>query len=694
MTFHWVDWAIVAAMMALLYWAGISTRRYVQSVADFLAANRCAGKYLLGIDQGIAGLGAITIVALFEMNYKAGFTATWWSLMQLPVGIVIATSGWVQYRFRQTRAMTMAQFFEMRYSRRFRVYAGVVGFLSGIINFGIFPSVSARFFQYYCGFPTCFVEVFGLQIDLVYAAIMLVLEGSALTFTFMGGQIVVMITDLIQGVWVNITFIIIGVYLLFFLFDWSSILQGAALAPADASLVNPLHTSNTQDFNVSYFLIAVFGSFYAFMAWQGGQGYFGAARTPHDARMGRVIGQFRTIIQTMPLVLLPMAAWTFLNHPDFAAASQGAQQALDAVDNPQLRSQLTVTVAIAHILPAGILGLFAALMLAAYISTDDTYMHSWGSIFVQDVVMPIRQSLKGNDRVLAPEVHLRWLRYAIIGVALFIFAFSLVFSHRQDILMFFALTGTIYLGWAGAAIVGGLYWKYGNAAGAWCAAIGGVILAVAGWFLTYYWGTCQDLFAAHTPGLWQRAVQDWPALAGDKFPVNAQILWFLTMLATLGLYVTASLVGGRGRAFDMDRLLHRGRYAVETGVAATTQAQRGWKVLRMGKEFTRNDRIVYLASYAYIAVFFGTFLVGTALMFTTDIADASWGRFWWYFCILMMLLSAVVTAWITAGGLRDLRQLLHDLRVMTRDHADDGTVVGHESLADRRHRQEVGGLAP
>ncbi|MFH1568162.1 MAG: sodium:solute symporter [Gemmatimonadota bacterium] len=693
MVFHWVDWVILIAMMALLYFAGIRTRRYMQSVADFLAANRCAGKYILGISDGIAGLGAISIVAIFEMNYKAGFTATWWGMMLLPVSVVIATTGWVQYRFRQTRAMTMAQFFEMRYSRRFRIYAGIVGFISGLVNFGIFPSVSARFFQYYCGFPNYYVDVFGIQIDLVYGAIMLVLEGTALSFVFLGGQIAVMVTDFIQGVWVNFTFIIVGVFLLFFMFDWSHILEAAALAPADASMVNPLNTSGTEDFNVSYFLIGVFGAFYSYMAWQGNQGYFGAARNAHEAQMGRVIGQFRYVIQTMPLVLLPMAAWAFLHHPDFAAASQLTRDVLSGIDNPQLRSQLTVTVAICHILPIGITGLFGALMLAAYISTDDTYMHSWGSILVQDVVMPIRQSLLRNrSAVLPPDTHIRWLRRAIFGVALYIFVFSLVFSHRQDILMFFALTGTVYLGWAGSAIVGGLYWKRGNVAGAWCAALGGVTLALAGWYLTYFWDSAQLLLSAHAPAFWAWAVAQWPRLLGAKFPVNAQILWFCTMWCTLALYIVGSLVGGRGRVHDMDRLLHRGAYAVpEPAGQPPPPPQRGWKILRMGKDFTRADRIVYLASYAYILGTFGTFVIGTTLMLTTDVADASWGRFWWYYCLVMLAFSAVITVWISLGGARDLRRLLDTLKTLKRDHTDDGTVIGHESLADRMHRESATG---
>ena len=95
----------------------------------------------------MAQVGVITLVWYFEQNYKVGYTSIWWALMEGPAWIVMALSGWVIVRFRQTRALTMAQFFEMRYSRRFRIFAGIVAFVAGIINFAIFPSIGARFFH-------------------------------------------------------------------------------------------------------------------------------------------------------------------------------------------------------------------------------------------------------------------------------------------------------------------------------------------------------------------------------------------------------------------------------------------------------------------------------------------------------------------------------------------------------------------
>ncbi|NIM00736.1 MAG: sodium:solute symporter, partial [Acidobacteria bacterium] len=88
-----------------------------------------------------------------EMNYVAGFSMSWWGMTMSVFVLAVTASGWVVYRFRQTRCLTLAEFFERRYSRNFRVFAGIVAFVSGIVNFGIFPAVGARFFIHYCALP-------------------------------------------------------------------------------------------------------------------------------------------------------------------------------------------------------------------------------------------------------------------------------------------------------------------------------------------------------------------------------------------------------------------------------------------------------------------------------------------------------------------------------------------------------------
>jgi len=688
MNMHWLDWGILAATFGIVLLAAIRTKRYTKSVADFLVANRCAGKYLLGVAAGAAGLGAITIIAMFEAYYKAGFTFIWWQTIFMAVVIIIALTGWIQYRYRQTRVLTMSQFFEIRYSRRFRIFAGFLAFGSGILNFGIFPAIGSRFFQHFCGLPVWPVSIGFTEIDLTYAIIMAILLLISLYFTFLGGQITVMVTDFLQGILVDVAFVIIGIYLLFYYLDWSQITEAMATAPPNASLVNPLKTSQIDNFNLWYILIGAFGMFLNFMAWQGNQGYSAAAKTPHEARMGRVLGFYRQMTaQKLVLVLVPIVAYTVLHHEDFSAAATSALRSLDQINSDQLRDQLRVSIVLTKVLPLGLMGLFAAVMFAAFVSTHDTYLHSWGSIFIQDVMLPIRQIVRRDDKPISPKSHIWLLRLSIIGVAIFIFLFSLFFNLQQDILMFFALTGSFFLGWAGVTIVGGLYWKYGTKQGAWVAALVGLALALCAWYLTYCWGHCQSMLESVMPDRWHAALRRWPELAGRKFPINAQILWFWSMVCTGAVYVVVSLISGRGRAFNMDRMLHRGKYAdCDTAPeTAVDEAPRiGRRLFKFSKEFSLGDKCIFAGSYLYIALFCLVFLFGTIYAIKYKPSDASWENFWWGFVLFMLGLGTFVTVWLAIGGFRDLGMMYKLLRSTKRNIYDDGTVVGEQSLADLR----------
>ncbi|MBT5078105.1 MAG: sodium:solute symporter, partial [Candidatus Marinimicrobia bacterium] len=222
------DWSIVVLVLTGMFFSVRSSRGLLKSVTDFLVAGRSAGRYVMSISSGVAGLGAITIVNYMEMNYIAGFSMSWWGMTSALVILLITVSGWVIYRFRQTRCLTLAQFFEQRYSRKFRIFTGIVAFSAGLINFGIFPAVGARFFIYFCGIPQT-LPLLGFDVN-SYALLMIILLSISLYFVFMGGQIAVIIADFFQGVFVNFVFVIMIIFLFLYV-DWGQVHSALADTP-------------------------------------------------------------------------------------------------------------------------------------------------------------------------------------------------------------------------------------------------------------------------------------------------------------------------------------------------------------------------------------------------------------------------------------------------------------------------------
>ena len=677
---HWIDWSIIVVLLMSLIGITIYTKRYVRGVADFLAANRLAGRYLLTVSTGMGG--AISIIATWEMVYDAGLPTQWWTMMAIPVGLFISLTGFVIYRFRQTRALTLAQFLEMRYSRRFRFFAGSLCWFSGILNYGIFPAITARFIIFFFGLPEYF-NLFGATISL-FPLVMLSYMTIAVYIACAGGQISIMVTDFVQGMLVMVIFLLIMFFLLL-KFNWEDIMTGLQYAPEAKSMINPFKTSSVEDFSIWFFLIGVFSTIYTTRAWQGSSGFNAAAKTPHEAVMAGIIGSWRGLANSLCLLLIPLAAYAVMHLPAFASLAAPINAQLSQISDPMIRNQMTVPLFLANLLPVGVMGLFAAIIMACAISCDNTYIHAWGTIFIQDVVMPIR------NKPLDTKTHMRWLRCSIIGVAIFGFVFSMLFPLKDFIMMYFALTGAIYLGGAGAVIIGGLYWKRGTVEAAWTALITGTVLGGGGIIIQQIW----------TPYLVPLLLQLWPDwhwLVGHqaKFPVNGQIIYFLAMITALFSYIIVSLLGPR-RTCDMDKLLHRGKYEIKTDIASSSETLAAKPRRTLGSligitpEFSRFERFISYATFCWSMGWWSIFLVGTILSVTTDwITDRIWMQFWWWKLVPFSVgLGTICTTWIMLGGIRDAHRLFNDLRNERIDDLDDGTVMDKNNMAEPTNHTET-----
>jgi SSS family solute:Na+ symporter len=666
----WIDWSIMAFPMFVVCFIAYKTHKYVKGVSDFLSAGRVAGRYLVCTAAGMAGMGVVSVVAAFETYYKSGFAFSWWIQLGTPVGLLVTLTGFVIYRYRETRAMTLAQFFEMRYSRRFRIYAGLLAAGAGIVNYGIFPAVGGRFFVYFCGLPEQ-LHLGGFAIP-TFAIVMAVFLGMSLAFVLIGGQLTIMVTDCVQGLFSYAMYLVVALTLLY-IFSWHQISTALMTAPAGQSLINPFRSFKVEDFNIWFQLIGIFGGVYIILAWQGTQGFNCSAASAHEQKMGGILGGWRGLVFEVMQTLLAVCALTYLTHGDFL---RGAGEVRDLVtkihgSNPQeaayLQQQMRVPIALAHFLPIGIKGIFASLMFFLACSNDVSYLHSWGSIVAQDVVMPFR------SKPLSPKAHMLLLRLCITGVTIFGFCWSLFYHQVQYIKMYFAVTGAIFLGGAGAVIIGGLYWKKGTTAAAWVALTSGSAVALGGIFFEQYWTGIQPrLINWFGPS-------DYLLRHADKFPINGQYVNGLSMATAILLYIVVSLLTSR-EDFNLNRMLHRGQYAVDASgrpAPAPEPPPRTWKaLLGIDEHFTRGDKIISALLFAWIMLQFSIFSVISVWNLVHVWPDRWWSAYWYYNAVMLpIFLGTITSIWFTIGGIFDLRKLFRRLRVLKRDVHDDGTVV-------------------
>jgi solute:Na+ symporter, SSS family len=727
---HPIDWLIVIFPLFLVAYIGFKTRRYLRGVSDFLVAGRVAGRYVVCVADGMAAMGLISAIAMFEFYYKSGFAINFWWGISTPLTIVFLLNGFAIYRYRETRVLTMSQFFEVRYSKSFRIFTGALQAMSGIFNYALFPAVGARFLMYFCDLP---VNIHFLSMNWpTYGVLMALFLGIAVLMVTLGGQITVMTIDCVQGILCYPMYLVIVVAILVKFSWWGEMAPTILSRPPGESMLNPYDTYNLSDFNLFFIAVGIFSSIYNIISWSGNQGYNAAAKTPHEQKMGKVLGTWRTGFSGMMFILLAVAAYTYMHNANFANSAAKTERKLDwkvlseiapdkgfenqpASDelmkarveslNPKskqvyktISEQMLVPVVIRDILPIGVTGLFCAVMIFMMIGTDTMYLHSWGSIVVQDVILPCRQ------KAFTPKQQLLALRIVISLVAVFAFFFSLYFGQVTYILMFFALTGSVWLGGAGAVILGGLYWKRGTTQGAWSGLLTGAILAILGFILTESWvGGIYPFLADHPVLLsWVttviegvsnplRPIINWRVTPG-KFPINGQEIYFLTMLFSVLSYVLVSLFTCR-EPFNMDRMLHRGKYRRESDLAAIEAARppRSFNgllksLVGIDAQFTRGDKVLSWSVFIYSMVWgFGSWLT----VFLWSVLKAGgWPKQWWctWFFIQQIVVAfaigVVSTVWFTIGGTIGLRRMYRDLANHKSDVLDDGRVVGAVSAVD------------
>jgi SSS family solute:Na+ symporter len=139
--------------------------------------------------------------------------------------------------------------------------------------------------------------------------------------------------------------------------------------------------------------------------------------------------------------------------------------------DPQL-TLMAMPVFLSQILPVGLLGFVTAGMLAAFMSTHDSYLLCWSSVVTQDVVAPcFKKGLSSKTRLLLTRIF-------ILAIGIFILVWGLWYPLGQDLWDYMAISGAIYFTGAISLLIFGLYWKGASKVGAYLALISGFCAVV------------------------------------------------------------------------------------------------------------------------------------------------------------------------------------------------------------------------
>jgi SSS family solute:Na+ symporter len=236
--------------------------------------------------------------------------------------------------------------------------------------------------------------------------------------------------------------------------------------------------------------------------------------------------------------------------------------------------------------------------------------------------------------------------------------------------------------------------------------IGGALVAVVGEALSLTWRTTlYPWLSANAPGFLDQAnyvLRDvisatipnlnWNINPNDFF-MNRMWIGFFAAVVAIVAYVVVTYLTYK-EAFNLDRMLHRGPYAVhgEQHVAESAMGKKRFSFKRLigiTPEFTRADKAISLSLFLYRIAWFVVVAVIT-IWNLPRLAPASWHwpESWWinFWRVtgiwLPFAIAIVMVVWFTWGGTKDIRQLFARLRTADRDALDDGTVAGHSNLAD------------
>ena len=441
-----LDFTVVAVyalvLLLLAQWVSREKSGHQKDTKDYFLAGRALPWWAIGASLIAANISAEQIIGMSGSAFVMGIAIASYEWMSALTLVIVGK--YLLPVFLKHQIYTMPQFLEQRYDHRVRMVLAV--FWLGVY---VFVNLTSILWLGALAINT----VTGL--DLTYALLMLAAFAAA--YSLYGGLKAVALTDIIQVVLLVFGGLMIAYISMNEVSGGAGVIAGFKIvleqAPDKFDMI--LSKDNPHYMSLPGISVLVGGMWIMNLSYWGFNQYIIqralAAKSNAEAQKGIIFAAFLKMLMPV-LVVLPGIAAVILA-PDLSAPDKAYPE-------------------IMKLLPAGIMGLVFAALIAAIVSSLASMMNSISTIFTMDIVKHYGGRSEQQLVTIGRATSLSALIIAAIVARPLLGNFDQAFQYIQEFTGFFT-PGIV------AIFLLAIFWKKATANGALAAAIGSAVFSLA-----------------------------------------------------------------------------------------------------------------------------------------------------------------------------------------------------------------------
>ncbi|MFN3801954.1 sodium:solute symporter [Belliella pelovolcani] len=426
-----IDLVIMAVyLIGMIFYGLYHSKR--QNSEEYFLAGRSMTWPIVGISLFAANISSTTLIGLAGDAYSTGISV--YNYEWMAAVILVFFSIFFLPFYLRSGVFTMPEFLERRYDRRSRYYFSFITLIGNVLI-----ETAAGL---YAG---------SLILKLVFphismTVIILVLAFAAAAYTIPGGLSSVVHTEVIQAILLLIGSLILTYMTYQAVGGWENVM---AVTPADmVSLIRPMDDPSVP-WTGLLFGVPLLGFYF----WANNQFMVQRVLTAKDLNHGRWGALFAGLLK-LPVLFFMVLPGTM------------ARVIFPDLENPDTVFPTLVF----ELLPAGLIGLLMAGLLAAMSSSISATLNSASTLITMDFVKNLKPGLSSKQLVRVGQFATVILVLLAAAWTPQIEKFDSLFKYLQMVVGLIAPPVVVVFIW-------GMFWKKGNANGAFYSLITGFVIA-------------------------------------------------------------------------------------------------------------------------------------------------------------------------------------------------------------------------